>query len=121
MEYSLEEELRLLKAERTALIQQLTALDERITQLAKEVQQSRIRDFRQKHHLTLNLGDVVPLNDAIREFALSLFAEVLNPLIFTEAEARVIGYDYDNDAIFLGKDMGDPAPIPVPVDLLAHR
>jgi hypothetical protein len=41
MAHSIEEELRLLKAERTTLIQQSTLLDERITQLAKEVQQSR--------------------------------------------------------------------------------
>src|SRR5215204_3468931 len=100
MVYSLEEELKVLKAERAVLVQQLTVLDGQITKLAKEVQQSRVRDFRRKHHLTLKLGDVVPLNDEIREFALSVFTEVLNPLIFTEAEACVIGYDYDNDAIF---------------------
>ena len=119
MENALQEELRLLKAERAVLIGQLTKLDERITQLAIEVQKTRAREFRQKHQLSLNLGDVVQLNNSIREFALSLFTDVLNPLVFTEAEAKVIGYDYDNDAIYLGKDMEDPAPIPIPVALLA--
>jgi hypothetical protein len=118
MENPLDDELRYLKAERAVLIRQLCELDERITQLAKEVQKNRSREFLQKHRLSLNLGDVVQLDDTIREFALSLFTEVLNPLLFTESEAKVIGYDYDNDAIFLGKDMEDPAPIPVPIALL---
>ena len=89
--------------------------------MAQPKPKNRIREFRQKHRLSLNLGDVVQLDDTIREFALSLFTEVLNPLLFTELEAKVIGYDYDNDAIFLGKDMEDPAPIPVPVALLANH
>ena len=116
MSMSLQEELEQLKAERTVLIKQLTVLDERVTLLAQEIQRKRSQDFRQKHDLSV--GDVVQLNDAIREFVMGQFIEVGNPLIFTQSNAKVIGYDYDSDVIYLGQDMEDPAPIPVPVSLL---
>ena len=118
MSMSLQEELEQLKAERTVLIKQLTVMDERITRLAQEIQKNRSQDFRQKHDLNLSLGDVVQLNDAIRAFVMGQFIEVGNPLIFTQSNAKVIGYDYDSDLIYLGQDMEDPAPIPVPVSLL---
>jgi hypothetical protein len=112
------EQSKQLKAKRSDLIKQLANLDEQISVLAEEVQQIRSCQFREKHNLRIAFGDTIPMSARIREYAQSQFANVLNPLMFTGEQAKVIGYDYENDFVLLGSTIQDPAPIRVPVTLI---
>jgi predicted NACHT family NTPase len=115
---SLFEELERLKVERTDLIKELSNLDKRISILAEEVQKLRSSQFREKHKLEIRIGDIISIDSSIRAYAQSHLTDALNPIVFTGNEAKVIGYDYENDFVLLGSDIQDPAPIRIPIVLI---